>query len=72
MGITPSRVHDKCTRVSTNGFGKFLGAFLDDDVTPAYLTWERSVQRSAVLRIFAALELRNHDFIFETWLALVP
>jgi len=70
MRITPSRVHNKCSRVGTNGFGKFLGAFLDDDITPAGLAWQRSIQRRAVLRVITVLEYRNDNFVFETWFTL--
>jgi hypothetical protein len=70
MCVTPGCVHDKSTRVSTNSFSKFLGAFLYDNVTPASLAWKGGIQRRAILRVFTALELGNDDFIFETWFPL--
>jgi len=65
MCITPSRIHDECPRVVTNGFGKCFGTFLDNNVTPADLTWQRSVQRRTVLGVISVLECGNDYFVFE-------
>jgi hypothetical protein len=68
--ITPCRVHDEHTGVLPHGFCECFGALFDDDVAPAVLAGDRAVEGWAVLWVFAVLEGRDDDVIFETRLSL--
>lgn len=43
VGISPSGVHDKGALVVSNSLGESLGTLVDDDVPPALLAWNGSV-----------------------------
>ena len=69
MRITPSSIHDKNAGVLAHGFRKCLGPFLHNNVTPANLTGNASVERGTI-RVIPVNELRDNDVIFEPGFAL--
>ena len=72
MGVTPRRVHDQAAWVRADGLGKCLGTVVDNNVAPADLAWESCVGEDlGVVRVVAALELRDLDLRLETRFSLM-
>lgn len=63
--VTPCGVHDECTGVLADGFGKRLGTMLHDDVTPTHFTGQRRIQGRTVDGILPVLELGDDDLVLE-------
>lgn len=62
MSITPGGVHNQSARICTNGLGKGLRSFFDDDVAPTNLTWHRAVQRRTIW-VFTVFQSRYNNFL---------
>lgn len=69
MSISPCGIHDKGSRIFTDGFGEGFRTLLYDDVTPSNLTREGGIETSGV--VFSALQCRNNDVGFKPRFALL-
>lgn len=69
MGVTPGGVHDERAGVSADGLGEGFGALLNDDVPPPDLIGHGGVEYG-IGGVFARVEGRNDDFVFEAGFAL--
>ena len=63
MSISPSGIHNKGSRIFTDGFGEGFRTMLYDDVTPSNLAREGGIETSG--GILSALQSRNNDFGFK-------
>lgn len=69
MGISPGGIHDQTTRVCSNSLGECFGPFVDDNVSPTFLTRLAGVQ--LLRRVFSILQGGNSGFVLETRLSVL-
>ena len=68
MSISPCGIHDKGSRIFTDGFGEGFRTVLHDDITPSDLAREGGIETSS--GVFSALQYRNNDVGFKPRFAL--
>jgi hypothetical protein len=69
MSISPCGIHDKGSRIFTDGFGEGLRTVLYDDVTPSDLARQGGIEIS--IGVLSVLQYRNDDVGFKPRFALL-